>query len=134
MASSVTIRSTEREGVYVGSSASWTFEFGPSSEPGPRSVDLLLSALGTCTIGVVGHFMRRKGYATDKLEIILACELDADSNRYGAITLNLRLGVDLTAAQRRSIRAVAESCRIHKTLKNFAGVILEIEALPRALA
>ena len=134
MAASVTIRSTGRDGVYAGSSGAWTFESGPASGPGPGSIDLLLSSLGTCTIAVVGHFMQRKGYATDKLEVILTCELDASSNRYGAITLDLRLGDDLTEAQRRTIRAVAESCRIHNTLKNFAGVKLEIEGLPSTLA
>ncbi len=76
--------------------------------------------------------MRQKGYATDKLEVVLSSEFDAAGKRYGTITLELRPGDDLTEAQKRSIRAVAGSCRIHNTLKNFAGIDIEIEGLPRA--
>lgn len=134
MASSVTLRSAGRGEVFVGSSGAWNFEFDPASGAGPRSIDLLLFSLGTCTIAVVSHYMQRKGYATDKLEVDLSSDFDAASKRYGAITVNLRLGDDLTEAQKRSIRAAAGSCRIHNTLKNFAGINIEVEGLRHAPA
>ena len=65
MASSVTLRSTGRGEVFAGSNGAWNLEFDPTSEAGPRSIDLLLFSLGTCTIAVVGRYMRQKGYATD---------------------------------------------------------------------
>ncbi len=132
MASSVTLRSAGRGEVFLGSNGGWNFEFDPTNDAGPRSIDLLLFSLGTCTIAVVGRYMRQKGYATDKLEVVLSSDFDAASKRYGAITLDLRPGDDLTEAQKRSIRAVAGSCRIHNTLKNFVGINIEIEGLPRA--
>jgi len=132
MASSVTLRSAGRGDVFVGSNGAWNFEFDPTDDAGPRSIDLLLFSLGTCTIAVVGRYMRQKGYATDKLEVVLSSDLDAAGKRYGAITVDLRPGDGLTEAQKRSIRAVAGSCRIHNTLKNFAGINIEIEGLPRA--
>lgn len=134
MVSSVSLRSTGRGEVFAGCNGAWNFEFDPTGEAGPRSIDLLLFSLGTCTIAVVGRYMQQKGYATDKLEVVLSSDFDAASKRYGAITVDLRPGGDLTEAQKRSIRAVAGSCRIHNTLKNFAGINIEIEGLPRALA
>lgn len=133
MASSVVLRPAGRPGAFIASNGSWSFEFDLNNEAGPRSIDLLLFSLGTCTIGTLTRYMEHKGLDPNTLEVTLSSDYEAANKQYGTISVNLRLTGDLTESQLRSIRAVASTCRIHNTLKNFPGVELDAERSPPSL-
>lgn len=107
-------------------SGSFTFIFDSSSATSPRAIELLLLSLGCCTAATVGRYMQQKGWSTDGLRVGLRAEFDESEKRYGAIQVDVRVAMALGEAERRTLLAVARTCRIHKTLDDFRGVEIDI--------
>ncbi len=93
---------------------------------GPRSIDLLLLALGGCTVVTVGHYMQRKELPTDNLRLTLSSELDAATNRYADISITVFVDSGISKAQIQAINSVAKACRIHKTLEHPPDIRIDI--------
>ncbi|MEK9661606.1 MAG: OsmC family protein, partial [Alphaproteobacteria bacterium] len=63
----------------------------------PRSVDLLLLGLGSCTISTVNHYVRRKGLPIGEVAVEVSADLDDKRNCYENLRVELQLGDTFTA-------------------------------------
>jgi putative redox protein len=98
----------------------------------PRSVDLLLLGLGSCTISTVNHYVRRKGLPIEQVAVVVAADLDEARNCYENIRVALLLGDAFSATDRKTLANVARTCRIHKTLVSQPEIAIEVGELTAA--
>lgn len=92
----------------------------------PRSIELFLMGLGTCTISTVDHFLRRKELPTEDLAVEVSSELDEVSNTYGDIRVTLHLSDAIPDDMQRIVRSVAKTCRIHKTIASAPEIEIAV--------
>lgn len=116
------------EGFYTGTAGEFRITIERTGNKVPRSIDLVLLGLGTCTISTVATFMERKGWPTDALAVELAAEYDDKAGHYKDFSVVLHAGEAVTAEMRKVLLAVAKSCRIHKTLDARPHVAVEVTA------
>jgi len=92
-----------------------TIEEG-GDDAGPNPHDLYDAALGACKAITLVWYARRKGIALEEVEVTI--DRDASGERQGVYKLDttLRLGGDLTDAQREELLAVAGKCPVHKLM------------------
>lgn len=90
---------------------------------GPNPHDLYDAALGACEALTVLLYARRKGIAVEEIEV--AVERDQSQERAGTYRLDtkLKLGGNLTDAQRRELLAVASKCPVHKLMTSVETII-----------
>ncbi len=110
----------------IGRTSSLDISAGPGKENGPRSIDLLLLALGGCTITTVGHYMRRKELQTENLRLVLFSEVDEATNSYAEISIKVFVDDSVPENQKEIINSVAKACRIHKTLVNSPDILIDV--------
>ena len=98
-------------------------KFGDDSGPAP--IELLLSALGSCTAITVRLYARHKGWPLEDLKVRLthrkvdAAELPHLSDKQGridAIEREIELVGPLDGEQRARLLEIANRCPIHRTL------------------
>ncbi len=82
----------------------------------PRSVDLLLLGLGSCTISTVNHYVRRKNLPIDQVAVEVSAVLNEKENCYENFRVTLELGEAFSETYRKTLANVAKTCRIHKTI------------------
>ncbi|HIV70924.1 MAG TPA: OsmC family protein [Candidatus Aquabacterium excrementipullorum] len=89
---------------------------GGGEGSGPDPHDLYDSSLGACKALTVIWYARRKGLPLQDLEVTVT--RDASQERQGIYRLStiLRLGGDLTEAQRQELLNVAAKCPVHKLM------------------
>ncbi|MGZ8230888.1 MAG: OsmC family protein, partial [Burkholderiales bacterium] len=92
----------------------------------PRSIDLVLLGLGTCTISTVAQYLERKGLSTRDLAVELSAEFDEKHGLYKAFCLKLKVDEALPAEMHKTLAAVAKTCRIHKTLDSRPQIAVEV--------
>ncbi len=97
-----------------------------ADDDAPSSADYLLMALGTCTIGTLRNFMRRKELSTKDLRIEVSTTFNEAEHRYEALRIVLHFDPAFDAATRRMLGNVAKTCRIHKTLVNTTEVAIDL--------
>jgi putative redox protein len=92
-------------------------------DAGPSGHDLYDAALGTCKALTLVWYAKRKGIPLEDLEVIV--ERDASGEREGVYKLDtaLRLGGNLSDAQREELLAVAEKCPVHKLMTKITTEI-----------
>ncbi|MFL6675301.1 MAG: OsmC family protein [Massilia sp.] len=85
-------------------------------DAGPSAHDLYDAALGTCKALTVAWYAHRKGMPLGDVEVTV--ERDDSAERQGVYKLGttLRLGGDLSDAQRQELLAVAAKCPVHKLM------------------
>lgn len=90
---------------------------------GPNPHDLYDAALGACEALTVLWYANRKGIAVENIEV--SVERDQSEERTGIYRLDtkLKLGGDLTDAQRQELLAVASKCPVHKLMSSVQTVI-----------
>src|SRR5262249_561883 len=99
---------------------------GVGDDAGPGPYELLLSALGACTVMTVQIYARRKKWSLPGVEMRLDtykvhardcedCESEPDA-RVDIIETSLTFHGDLTAEQRARLAEIATHCPIHRTL------------------
>jgi putative redox protein len=90
---------------------------------GPNPHDLYDAALGACEALTVLSYARRKGIEVDEIEVIV--ERDNSEERTGTYRLNtrLKLGGNLTDAQRQELLSVASKCPVHKLMTSVQTII-----------
>ena len=122
----VTLESNATGSQFIATAGEFSLVLDRGENTGPRSIELLLLALGSCTIGTLSTYMSRKGLPTDALRVELSGKLDPAANRYGSIEMILHLDPGIPAEQRSVLLAVARSCRIHKTLEHRPEMRIEL--------
>lgn len=100
----------------------------------PRSVDLLLLSLGSCTISTVSHYVRRKGLPIGQIVVEVAADLNDARNCYENIRVTLLLGDAFSLSDRKTLANVAKTCRIHKTLVSGPEIALTVGELSAVAA
>jgi putative redox protein len=90
---------------------------------GPNPHDLYDAALGACKAMTVLSYARRKGIPVEGIEV--AVERDQSEERTGTYRLDtkLKLGGNLTDAQRRELLSVASNCPVHKLMTSVETII-----------
>jgi putative redox protein len=92
-------------------------------ELGPNPHDLYDSALGACEALTVLWYANRKGIPVENIEVRV--ERDQSEERTGIYRLDtkLKLGGDLTDAQRRELLSAASKCPLHKLMTSVQTII-----------
>ena len=85
-------------------------------DAGPNPHDLYDAALGACKALTVLWYANRKGIPLQDIEVVV--DRDASDERKGVYRLKtaLRLGGDLSPAQRDELIKVAGKCPVHKLM------------------
>ncbi len=122
----VVIKKSDVDGYYDGSAGEFSIRIERTGHNVPRSIDLVLLGLGTCTISTVSHYMARKGLPVDNLAVELAAEYDEKEGHYKDFVISLRVDDSIPEATRKIISSIAKTCRIHKTLDAKPAIAIEV--------
>ncbi|MGE5526155.1 MAG: OsmC family protein [Rhodospirillaceae bacterium] len=122
----VIISKSEVEGYYTGSAGEFRIDIERAGNNVPRSIDLLLLGLGTCTISTVAHYMERKGLTRNNLSVELSASFDEKEGHYGNFSVVLRVDDAIPEPTRKILAGIAKTCRIHRTLDARPHVALEV--------
>ena len=124
----VTIRKSDVDGLYAGAAGDFRITIDRAGKREPRSIDLVLLGLGTCTISTVAQYLERKGLSTRDLAVELSAEFDEKHGLYKDFSLKLKVDEALPAEMHKTLAAVAKTCRIHKTLDSRPHIAVEVGA------
>jgi putative redox protein len=93
---------------------------------GLRSVELLLAALGSCTLGTMLAFAENAGVDLAGVRLELEPVIAERPERIGEIRMTIHVGGDVDERRLASLRRVAEHCKIHQTLEHGPALALEL--------
>ena len=124
----VTITKLGAEPYYSGEAGDFRMTIDRAGKREPRSIDLLLLGLGTCTISTVAHYLERKGLPSNTLAVELSADFDEKQGCYVDFTVKLKIDEALPAEMHKTLAAVAKTCRIHKTLAATPQISVEVAA------
>jgi putative redox protein len=130
--SSVTVTSLpeHRYAVQVESDEhAWISDEPPSTggnDLGPDPIELLLSAMGACTVITLRMYADRKQWRLDGVSVDLTHERlpDEGATRQDQINVDLRFEGDLDADQRARLIEIAGRCPVHRIVTGRPHVIL----------
>jgi len=105
-----------------------TLRVGRASDDTLRSVELLLTALGSCMLGTMLVFAENVGVSLDGVRLELTPTLVDGPERVGQIDMRLVLDGDIEPKRLASLRRVAERCKVHSTLHHGPELTLTVEA------
>lgn len=125
----VTVTKSDVEGYYTGQAGEFRISIERTGNNVPRSIDLVLLGLGTCTISTVSQFLSRKGLPVDTLAVELGAEYDEKGGCYRNFSIILKLDERIPPDMRKAAAAAAKTCRIHRTLDARPEIALEILAV-----
>jgi putative redox protein len=95
---------------------------------GFRPTELLLSALGACTMGTVLTFCNNMKIPLESFEIGVEGKRDTAPERISEIQVSLRVAGDIPEERLETLKRVAKGCRIHYTITHAPKIELELKA------
>ena len=93
---------------------------------GFRPTELLVGALGACTMGTVLTFAKNTGLDVTGVAMTLEAEKVAAPSRIGSISMVLEVSGDLDEDDLERLWRVAAACTVHNTLKNEPAIDLKL--------
>jgi putative redox protein len=90
------------------------------TDTGPQPHELLLAALGTCTLMTLRMYAGRKGWPMGNTRVRLNGAKAADGSY--AIDRHIHFDAALDADQRTRLIEIADKCPVHKTLKGQIAI------------
>jgi len=97
---------------------------------GFRPTELLLGALGACTMGTVLTFCSNMKVPVESFSIEVEGKREKAPERIGEITVSMQVGGDITQERLETLRRVAKGCRIHYTITHAPKIDLSLENSP----
>lgn len=95
---------------------------------GFRPTELLLGALGACTMGTVLNFCKNMNIPVESFAIDVEGKRETMPERIGEIQVSLRLVGDISRERLDTLKRVATGCRIHYTITHAPKIELELNA------
>lgn len=96
------------------------------TDTGMTAGELLLAALGFCTMGTLLTYGSRAGLSMEGLKIQLEGEKARTPDRYGRIKVVVTLDEQVGAETRQRLHRIAQACTIHNTLVHPVEIDVEI--------
>ena len=122
----VIVKGGNKDGEISASIGNFHLTIDRSDGNGPRSIELMLVGLGTCTFDTVRHYLGRKGLPLEKFTVEIRADASDKGKFFDTIKLNLRLDDQISEKEKKIILNVAKTCRIHNTLENKPDIIIAI--------
>lgn len=94
---------------------------------GFRPTDLLLGALGACTMGTLLTFCNNMKIPLESFEIDVEGKRDTAPDRVSEIQVSLNVSGDIPADRLETLKRVAGGCRIHYTLKHSPKIEMKLK-------
>ena len=95
---------------------------------GFRPSELLMGALGTCTIGTMITFARNQGIEVSNITMNVEDESLKHPSRIGTIRMSMSIETDADDRRVKTLERVAGACKIHTTLEQSPEVVFEFSA------
>lgn len=95
---------------------------------GFRPTELLLGALGACTMGTVLTFCDNMKIPVEGFTIDVGGKRDTAPERISEIQVSIRIEGDIPAERIDTLKRVANGCRIHYTITHPPKIELALEA------
>lgn len=99
---------------------------------GFRPTELLLGALGACTMGTVLTFCKNMKIPVQSFSIGVEGKRETAPERVGEIQVSLRLAGDIPRERLDTLKRVAKGCRIHYTITHAPKIEMELSAGEKA--
>jgi uncharacterized OsmC-like protein len=93
---------------------------------GFRPTELLLGALGACTMGTLLEFCRNVGIPLESFSIEVEGKREKAPERIGEVRLTLVLSGEVPEERVETLRRVAKGCRVHYTMTHPPRIGLEM--------
>lgn len=94
---------------------------------GFRPTELLLGALGACTMGTVLTFCKNMNIPIESFMIDVEGKRETGPERISDIRISLRLAGDVPENRLETLRRVAGGCRIHHTITHSPSIGIELK-------
>ena len=95
---------------------------------GFRPTELLLSALGACTMGTMLTFCRNMNIPVESFAIGVEGQRETAPERISEIQVSLHLAGDIPEERLDTLKRVAKGCRIHYTITHPPKIEMELKA------
>ncbi|MBI4195770.1 MAG: OsmC family protein [Betaproteobacteria bacterium] len=95
---------------------------------GFRPTELLLGALGACTMGTVLTFCKNMNIPVESFVIDVEGKRETSPERISEIQVSLRLAGDIPEQRLETLKRVAKGCRIHHTITQSPPIGIELKA------
>lgn len=100
---------------------------------GFRPTELLLGALGACTMGTVLTFCKNMKIPVESFSIGVEGARETAPERISDIRVSLRLSGDIPEERLDTLKRVAGGCRVHYTITHPPKIALELKTGEKAV-
>ncbi|MEK6709191.1 MAG: OsmC family protein [Nitrospinota bacterium] len=94
---------------------------------GFRPTELLLAALGSCTLGTLLEFCKNMGIPLESCTVEVEGKREKAPERIGEVRVVLALAGEVPEERIETLRRVAKGCRVHYTLTHPPKIELKMQ-------